>query len=116
MNGPIASAHSSSKKISFYRSYNYTVSINQLTGLSFHGFFELLFCLGERKYPGESLDVSLSKLLHYCDTQMRYNGVRSGRLRAETVDDLSTYPIRHFYLMPHRCAFITKIRKITAPN
>lgn len=71
--------------------------------MPFHGFVEVVLILSTRKFNQASNMVEAFRtFLHYCELQMRYHGVRSARLKAETVEDNSKFPIKDVYLLPYR--------------
>lgn len=87
-----------------------------ILGMPFHGFVEILLILSQRKFNQASNMVEAFRtLLHFCELQLRYHGVRSARLRAETVEDNSKFPIKAVYLLPTRTNAAKK-KRIVLPK
>ncbi|KAI1730597.1 tubulin-tyrosine ligase family domain-containing protein [Ditylenchus destructor] len=81
------------------------------TGLPFHGFLHLLFHIAKLKFPFCS-DIlpALLRLLAYCDSSLRYYGVRSTRLRRAELEHNENSSQVEIYLLPDR------IRKVLVDN
>uniref|UniRef100_A0A915IIF9 Uncharacterized protein n=1 Tax=Romanomermis culicivorax TaxID=13658 RepID=A0A915IIF9_ROMCU len=89
--------------------------------ISYQGFVELLLHVSLKKYgrqvAADNVVECLDRLLGYGQTQLRYHGVRSAKLRAESAvrnlkwPPTSLYPVKDLYLLPQYCHKILKERR-----
>uniref|UniRef100_A0A915EA19 Uncharacterized protein n=1 Tax=Ditylenchus dipsaci TaxID=166011 RepID=A0A915EA19_9BILA len=73
------------------------------SSLPFHGFLLLLFGLARLKFKFcEDTLAALLRLLAYCDSSLRYYGVRSTRLRRTELEQDENANLVEIYLLPSR--------------
>ncbi|KAI1706363.1 tubulin-tyrosine ligase family domain-containing protein [Ditylenchus destructor] len=99
------------ERISNINNYFSKSTSSPSTGLPFHGFLHLLFHIAKLKFPFCS-DIlpALLRLLAYCDSSLRYYGVRSTRLRRAELEHNENSSQVEIYLLPDR------IRKLLVDN
>uniref|UniRef100_A0A915PCZ8 Tubulin polyglutamylase TTLL11 n=1 Tax=Setaria digitata TaxID=48799 RepID=A0A915PCZ8_9BILA len=90
------------KYMEIYKYFTVNEYVPYVSGLSFHGFLHLLYYIAQMKYPfSVCLPEQMHHLLAYCDSSLRSNGVRSGRLRRIQINHQNC-PNVEIYLLPSR--------------
>ncbi|KAL3991078.1 Tubulin-tyrosine ligase family protein [Acanthocheilonema viteae] len=90
------------KFVEIYKYFTINEYIPYVSGLSFHGYLDLLYHIAQLKFPFSSyLSEQMQHLLAYCDSSLRSNGVRSARLRRVQINHENCRNVE-IYLLPSR--------------